>query len=442
MNTIPIEEREPGLICRRASQVEPEPVEWIWPGRVARGKHTCLGGDPGGGKSNLAMFIAAQISTGGEWPCGEGRAPQGSVLILSAEDGAGDTIVPRLHAAKADCDRVHLISAVRTDYRKFRGFDLQADIALLEDKLIEIGDVAAVIVDPISSYLGRTDSHKNAEVRAVLEPLSAMAERTRVAVVSITHFGKAGVSVGAKALHRFIGSIAFVGAPRMAFAVVDDPEDKDRRLLLHVKNNLAPPPPGLAFRLRQTILAEHVMASYVEWERAPVALTANEALAFEADTSVSDAENFLRDLLTIGPVSVKQIQAESEGAGLSWRTVRRAKERLGIAVKRVGGLARDGRWEWHLPTPSMPSLRCPTQKLATLGTLGDFQGLAGDGGAKVANIERGHLSARHSRPCPHCDGEGCSWCRSTCTEAPAVDDMPDIPSFLDRRRRVAAFGKP
>ena len=159
------------------------------------------------------MFVAATISMGGEWPCGEGAAPQGSIIILSAEDGIADTIVPRLHAAGADLGRVHVISAVREETGGRRSFSLQTDLSLLEQEVRRLGDVSLIIIDPVSSYMGKTDSHKNAEVRGVLEPIGEFAERMRVAVLSITHFSKAGASTNTKALHRFIGSIAFIGAP-------------------------------------------------------------------------------------------------------------------------------------------------------------------------------------------------------------------------------------
>jgi len=113
---------------------------------------------------------------------------------------------------------------------------------------------AWIVVDPVSSYLGKTDSHRNSEVRGVLEPLSDMAERARIAILSVTHFSKAGAGNTTKALHRFIGSIAFTGAPRAAFAVIEDAEYDGRRLLLHAKNNLASPPQGLAFRLEQCLV--------------------------------------------------------------------------------------------------------------------------------------------------------------------------------------------
>jgi putative DNA primase/helicase len=127
-------EEKLGLISVCASEVAIEQVDWIWPGRLAVGKHTCIAGEPGAGKSQLTMFIAAAVSTAMAWPCGEGKAKQGSVIILSAEDGAADTIVPRLCAAGADLGRIHIISAVK-DAEGRRSFSLQRDLALLEEEV-------------------------------------------------------------------------------------------------------------------------------------------------------------------------------------------------------------------------------------------------------------------------------------------------------------------
>jgi AAA domain len=80
---------QPGraLITSRASEVAPQRIDWIWPGRIARGKHTTIAGDPGAGKSQVMISIIAAVTTGGELPCREGNAPLGSVIILAAEDG-------------------------------------------------------------------------------------------------------------------------------------------------------------------------------------------------------------------------------------------------------------------------------------------------------------------------------------------------------------------
>jgi hypothetical protein len=156
-------------------------------------------------------------------------------------------------AAGADRQRVHLISAVTSENGKGRrAFDLQSDLDLLEAKIAEIGDVKLVIIDPISSYLGRkVDSHVNAAVRATLEPVGEIAERFRVAFMSVTHPPKGSTTT---AINRFIGSVAFVAAARSAFMVTRDADNEERRLFLPVKNNLAPLGKGLAFWLEQRIV--------------------------------------------------------------------------------------------------------------------------------------------------------------------------------------------
>lgn len=103
-----------------------------------------------------------------------------------------------------------------------------------------------VIIDPITSYLGRVDSHKNAELRSVLEPLGKMAARQRVTVIANTHLSKAS---GGSANSRVIGSVAFVNHARAAFIVTADPEDGSRRLFLPSKTNLGRPRDGLAYRI-------------------------------------------------------------------------------------------------------------------------------------------------------------------------------------------------
>jgi AAA domain len=374
MSTIPVE-GDPGfLVTRCASEITLEPVEWLWPRRLAKGKHTCIAGEPGAGKSQLSTYIAAQISMGRAWPCGEGAAPQGSVLILSAEDGLGDTIAPRLHAADADCGRVHIIERVQKDFSSSRGFNLQADIELLEHKIKERGDVALVTIDPISSYLGKVDSHKNAEVRSVLEPLSAMAERTRVAVLSVTHFSKTGAANSSKAINRFIGSIAFTGAPRVALAVVEDSNDSERRLFLSVKNNLAPAPQGLAYRLKQTIVGEGIEASRVDWEAEPVLMNVNDALADDARRDGArpseEAESFLREQLADEAVPARQIKADGDAVGLSWSTLKRAKARLRIDARKDG---MDGGWLWSLPKGTKLSEEDQINNVSPFGGVGPLR---------------------------------------------------------------------
>jgi putative DNA primase/helicase len=409
--------RGPALITQCAADVTPEPVEWLWPGRIARGKLTLIAGEAGIGKSQFSIAVAAAVTTGGDWPCREGRAPQGNVVILSAEDGAADTVVPRLMAAGADRERVHLVSAVR-DEKSRRSFDLSADLALLDKKISEIGDVELIIIDPISSYLGpKVDSHVNAAVRGVLEPVSEMAARRRVAIVAITHPPK---GTGTTAINRFIGSIAFVAAARAAFMLTRDPEDETRRLFLPVKNNLAPLGKGLAFRLEQRLVADGLVGSSVAWETDTVTITADQALQAADDRgggggAGADAEEFLREALASGAVAVTDLKTDAREAGLSWATIRRAKDRLGIVAKREShGRDGAGRWTWALSIPARcssrlqdahPSEVSALQKSEHLAAVDHARAPVADGSA-ADDLDIPEFLRRHpGRRCDHCGSE-------------------------------------
>lgn len=344
----PVASRSPTeLVARRASDIEPEPIRWLWPQRIAIGKLTMLAGEPGLGKSQLTCWISATVSTAAHWPGNEGTAAIGSVIILSAEDDAADTVRPRLDAAGADVTKVYIVSAVRIDDGSRRSFNIQADLLLLEQLIKQIGDVRLVIIDPVSSYLGRVDSHKNAELRAVLEPIGEMASRMGVAVVAVTHLSKGG-SGGAN--NRIIGSIAFVAAARAAFIVCRDPDDGERRLFLPTKNNLGREGEGIGFRVGTQLTPSGILAPTIFWDADPVKMSADEVLASSDRgevTSGDEAEEFLRDMLADGPVATKSVKAEAGGAELSWATIRRAKDRIG--VRAVKAKETDGGWLWTLP---------------------------------------------------------------------------------------------
>src|SRR5262249_43444065 len=73
-------------------------------------KNLTESGLPGIGKSQISVDVAARISKGGRWP-DSGNAPCGSVIILSAEDSADDTLRPRLEAAWPPLERAHALTA-------------------------------------------------------------------------------------------------------------------------------------------------------------------------------------------------------------------------------------------------------------------------------------------------------------------------------------------
>ena len=331
----------------RVGDVEPQPIHWLWQDNIALGKLTLMSGDPGLGKSLVTLALATAVSLGARWPVTGGHAPQGSVVMLSAEDAVADTIRPRLDAAGANCDCIHVLQAsIDVDDHgepTERPFSLTDDISRLSGLVKSLNDCKLVIIDPISAYLGRTDSHKNAEVRAVLMPLADMAEDLNVAVLAITHLNKGGGT----AMYRSIGSIAFTAAARAVWAVTKDRDDPDRRLVLPVKNNLAQDRLGMAYKIQT---AENG-APVVMWEPDPVDdIDIDDALSAASDEFRSerrDAVDWLKTELKDGAeVSSTDIQKRAKQDGHSWRTVRRAQADLGIKPHKrefAGG------WWWKLP---------------------------------------------------------------------------------------------
>jgi putative DNA primase/helicase len=357
------------LVMVNAASIKPEGTEWLWKGRLARGEHTTIAGDPGSGKSQLSISIIAAVTTGGPWPCAEGRAPLGNVIILSAEDNIPKTLIPRLMAAGADLNRIDIVKATYLeDSKGTRTFNIQADFDLLEKTIISIGDVALVSIDPITAYMGSGfDSYKNVEVRRVLQPVGELAERSNVAFLTVTHFTKGNANTNTKALYRVMGSVAFTAAPRIGFMVTEDPENPDRRLLLHLKNNLAKPPQGLAYRLVQAQIDERqdIIASSVVWEGEPVSTTADQALGGgnnNEPTAKTDAIEFLTTALAKGAMGVADLELEARAAGLlkedqpisQCKAFRSARKALAIKPYQPKG-QKAGGWIWSLPGHQMPS---------------------------------------------------------------------------------------
>jgi hypothetical protein len=342
------------LITVSAADIPMEHIEWLWPNRFARGKLGLIGGMPEEGKSQIAIDICARITRTQEWPCGEGTAPLGSCIILSAEDAAADTLVPRLAAAGADRSRVEIAKAVADQEGKTRLFSLIEDIDKLERRIREIGNVLLVVIDPLSAYLGikKIDSYRTSDVRAVLAPLSEMAERTKVAVVAIMHLNK-NISM-ANAISRFADSLAFIATARHAYVCIADPENETRRLFLRAKNNLAPggKGTGLAYFILSTTVDDSFATSHVAWDSTPVDITADQALAAHAtardSSGKAEAVEFLRDYLADGPMPQKSVIKAAKEYGLTNANCRDGKKALGIKPYKQKGNLKGG-WMWALP---------------------------------------------------------------------------------------------
>jgi hypothetical protein len=384
--------RLPPAKLTRLSDVTPEEVQWLWPGRIPLSKLTLIAGDPGLGKSYLTLALAANVSRGGGWPDSpEAPNPPGSVILLCAEDGLADTLQPRLATAGADLTKIHALEGVYLEDGSQAPFDVGRDVPRLEWAIAEAGDARLVVIDPITSFTGKTDDHKNAEVRKLLMPLVEMAKEHSVAVVLVSHLNK---NAGVKAAYRTMGSLAYSALARSHYLVSLDPCDPDRRLMLPVKNNLASDRMGLAFRIADNA---------VQWIAEPVTATLDEIMAAEVRpdgrrSEIDRAKEFLNECLAGGPVEATEVQFQAEQAGISKRTLDRAKRQLSIQSRK--GKRDDGsaHWVWGAGTDMPPSQEeCQTFEPGSLGSLGDLDPLApGSSAVEDGDVRHGHPIAESS----------------------------------------------
>lgn len=330
------------------SEIEREHIEWLWPGWLPRGRQTLIAGDPGIGKSWVTQAIAAAVSVGAPLPgIDEHREPE-NVLLIALEDGAGDTIRPRMEAMGADLDRVHVYTHVREvdeeGVERERGITFPGDIDLLRS-LIERTEAALVVIDPLVTVQNPSiDGHRQAAMRSILQPLHQVAQATGAALIVTVHLRKGSAE---SAIYRPNGSIDLVAMARVGIAVGRDPDNPERRGVAVFKSNLAAFPEPVAFNLRD--------GQFLWDTNSAAGLTADKLLGppptSEGRASQDEAEEFLLDLLADGPKPYKQIQKARREAGISERAVDRAKASLGV---RVLGIYEPGHrgakgWQWVLP---------------------------------------------------------------------------------------------
>lgn len=232
--------REDGEL-RILSDIEPKEVEWLWENHIPVGELTLLIGDPGTGKSYFSYFLSAQVSKGGAWPNAPDKPIEsGKVLILSTDEDPNYAIRPRADAGGADTDKIIILEGSRDEKGRIKILNLTNDIIRLENILKKDKNYRLVVIDPLSDYIVRVDTHKYSDVRWALAPILALARKYHIAIVGIMHCNK---NTSLQVLYRIMGSMGFPSVARSIWLIAKDPDDEEekRKYLAPLKNNLAPP---------------------------------------------------------------------------------------------------------------------------------------------------------------------------------------------------------
>jgi DNA polymerase len=348
----------------------PEAQDWIWEKHLPVGALELLTGAPSIGKSLLQCNLIAIITTGRNWPDGmPGSAPE-RVVILTAEDRVSD-YVRRLTAAGADLTRTTMLSYVRRNGRD-ELFLLSEDLDKLEQLVNDFGDVRLVAIDPITAFMGHGrgfDSHRASDVRSQLHPLSRLAEKLGVGFSAVTHPPKNAAA--RTALDSFIGSQAFIAAARVGhycIAELGEEDDHGRRrptgrvLFTCPKPNHSSPVPTLAYRIEEVSIGWdakrecEIKAPRIVWDREPVDVTADEAIAANKVTlgdsrkaKAAPIREFLHDILAAGPVLQKVIVERGAAKGFSLDQLRRARDRIKARSFKRRDENLSSPWMWALP---------------------------------------------------------------------------------------------
>jgi len=305
--------REKPVPVMKMSEVEETVVQWLWYPFIPFGKVTLIQGNPGKGKTWLAMAIAAYCTNGKELPNALPIEPF-NVLYQTAEDGIADTIKPRLAKCGADMTRVRFINE---DEKQLSMTDNRIE------KAIRQNNVRLMIMDPIQAYLGaNVDMNRANEIRPLFRHLSTIAERTGCAIVLIGHLNK---SSGSQSDYRSLGSIDIAAAVRSILFVekVEKEKEQDIRVVYQQKDSLAKKENPVAFSL-----GEEGLTWLGEYDISIEDLLMGKA-GTKKETKLEKAQKLILELLTKRKVMcLEELEAELLAYGISSRTGRDARKQL------------------------------------------------------------------------------------------------------------------
>lgn len=358
-----------GAILRRFCDVATEQVDWLCQDRIPRGFISMLVGEPGVGKSTLAIDLLARMTTGRGLPGEPDREPANGIYI-TAEDSVAHTLRPRAEAAGADLSRLFEFVGVRTG-KHLLPLSSAFDFAQLESAIRET-KAALVVIDPLMAFLGKANSSKDQEVReGFLSPLARIAAATGAAILILNHLRKGEGS----AIQRCAGSVGIVGAARSVLLLSKDPDEEGHCILAGVKSNLGPLAPSQRLQLVKSTIPG---ASLLLW-RGSATHTADSLTSVpdkpEEKGLLEEATEVLRQILSAGKQSSAEAKRAARAQGVAEKTLWRAKLRLGVLATKEGS----GPWYWGLPaqprevSQSQPANQTPSATVGLLDHLGQVQ---------------------------------------------------------------------
>jgi hypothetical protein len=198
-----------------------------------------------------------------------------------------------------------------------------------------------IVIDPLQAFIpGNVDLHRANEVREALAGISKLAERYSFALLIVFHLNK---STQSKAIHRILGSIDLAAGAR-SIMVASRRAGGETYALAHLKCSVGPKGPTLLYSIDTTGL--HWLGTEDT--------TADDLLnSTDEPQKKTNAQSLLKDLLSNGPQSAKEVFALAARNGLTDGCMRAADRSLRVQQKPSDFR---GQWLWSLPVDDTPKV--------------------------------------------------------------------------------------
>lgn len=227
-NQVVPDQRPRTLSLKQASGMSSRRMRFLWDGIFPMSCATLIGGTGGVGKSTFLLWLAGRVTRGDLE--GDVHGQPAAVLYVSHEDSMEEVVLNRLDANGVDRENFFQLSIHSKQVRGDVLPNLPEDMPLIREAVMLTG-AKMLIIDPVTSTMGG-DNDKLHDVRAVIDPLNALAAELGVAIFCITHFRKGG----GKSEDLISGSRAYWDATRCVALFAKDEETGDTIMSI-VKGN-------------------------------------------------------------------------------------------------------------------------------------------------------------------------------------------------------------
>jgi len=331
---------ESGLEVVNLADVEDKEPEWFWQDHFLKNELNIIAGIQGTGKSYFTHWLAACVTTGRQFPGTFWPTPKGRVVFLCYEDPPY-RVKRRIISCGGDVGRVSIIRGTK------RGelFNLATDLPRLRAELKKLPDTVLLIIDPVASFfgLGKADTNKGSDVRAVLLPLCKLAEEFHVTLLGVMHLNKSG---DVAPIHRIAGASAFGEVARTVWLITE--KEDNVRYFSPMKLNEAARLP----KMNWTISKEGAV-EFPEGQTPPPSIEEQLSPRPKEKNKKQKCAEWLLEMLKSGPLLKSEIlEMWSKDEGGSETTLNLGKQLAGVRSRRrpVEGAKEIGwPYEWYLP---------------------------------------------------------------------------------------------